>query len=120
LEVVVVSIDGNASWSFGDGFCQGFEVSVLDLFVTGSLDNTLGFVVFATSGLGNVWVGLFEFHWVGSGICESLSFKTTVATTVAFIAINELGFSELDKFTSLNEMSTLHGSAGGESPARTA
>jgi len=118
LEVVVVSIDGNASWSFGDGTCQGLDV-LSDTMVFGSFDNTLGFVILASSGLGNVWVRLFEFHWVGRGICESLSLKTTIATTVAFIAINELGFSELDKFSSLDEVSTLHGSGGGESPAGT-
>ena len=48
LEVVVGSIDGNASWSLGDGFHQGFPVVVLDSFVGYSFDNSLVFGIFAS------------------------------------------------------------------------
>jgi len=41
LEVVVGSIDGNASWSSGDGGFEGRNVVVLDGSVGGNLDNTL-------------------------------------------------------------------------------
>ena len=62
LEVVVGSIDGNASWSSGDGRFQGGDTSWLDRSVGCSSDNSLGFVRFARSGLGNVWVRSFKLH----------------------------------------------------------
>jgi hypothetical protein len=119
LEVVVGSINGNASWSSSDGRFQGGDAVVLDGSVGGSSDNTLGFGGFASSGLGNVWVRSLEFHWVGHGILESISFKTTIATIAVVIAINELGFSKLEEGSGLDEVSTLHSSGGGESPAGT-
>jgi len=118
LEVVVGSIDGNASWSSGDGGFQGGDVRVSDRSVGCSSDNSLGFLRFAMSGFSNVWVRRLELHWVGHSILESLGFKTTIATTAAGIAINELRLGEFEKFSRFDEMSTLHGSGGGESPAR--
>jgi hypothetical protein len=121
LEIVVGSIDGNASWSSGDGGFQGVNTVVLDSSVGCSFDLSLEFFSIAMfTSLGSVWVSRFELHSVGSSINESLSLKSTIAPTVLLIAINELLFSELEKCSGLDEMSTLHGSSGGKGPAGTA
>lgn len=119
LEVVVGSIDGDASWSSGDGGFQGGDVLVSDGSVGCNSDNSLGFAGFARSSLSNVWVRSFELHWVGHSILESVSFHTSIATTTLGIAINELRLGELEKRSGLDEVSTLHGSSGGEGPAGT-
>jgi hypothetical protein len=120
LEIVVGSINGNASWSLFDGFYQGFPIVVSDSFVGYSLDNSLVFGIFALSTLSGVSILAFELLWVGHKILHSFSLKSTIATTVTSIAINELLFRELEKFSSLDEVSTLHGSSGREGPAGTA
>jgi hypothetical protein len=119
LEVVVGSIDGNTSWTSGNGRFEGIDTIVLYKIVGGNLDNTLGFLSFARFGIGNVWVRSLEFHWVFHGIFESVSLHSTIATVALFITINQLGFSELDKLSGLDEMSSFHGCGRGESPAGT-
>ena len=120
MENATLSINGNASWSRSDGGFQCGDTVFFDMRVGTNSDNFLGFLGFARFSFSNVWIILFEFHWVFRSILESSGLTTTIATMTFSIAINELRFSELEKLSSLDKVSTLHDSRGSESPAGTA
>ena len=86
--------------------------------VRNSGHNLLGSLSLARkTGLGSVRVRLLKFLWVYFGIIESPYLKTSIASTGFWIAINELLLRELDELSCLEEMLSLHGGGGGESPA---
>jgi len=82
LELVLTSINGNASWTLSNGFNQGFVMVVLDSFVGCSFDNSLVGFISASSTLSFVWIRILELLWVGHKILHSFSLKSTIATTV--------------------------------------
>jgi len=93
---------------------------VLDVSVGLGRDNTLGFVVLATektSGFGNIWVVTLGLEWVSLGVREGSVHHTSVTSKVQPGAVDELLLGEGDKVSGLDEVSTFHGTSGGEGPA---
>jgi hypothetical protein len=120
LEDRLVSLDGNGNWSLHEGSLKLRRVVWGDISVRISSDDTLRFVIFAaeeSTRLSNIWVVSLSLEWVRFGISESSVHHTTVATEVQPGAVNELLLREGNKISSLDLMSTLHGSSSGESPA---
>jgi len=75
----------------------------------------------ADSISGSVAVVTLEVHHVGFGIFEGIFHQTTLATvvTVGLGAVHKLLLREALEVAGLLEISTFHGSDGGESPAGT-
>jgi len=80
-EVVVLSINGDTGWLFGDGGLKLFNVLLWHLGVGSSLDDFLGLLSFAGLGSGDVWVVLLELLWVILEVLESPDFETSLAST---------------------------------------
>jgi len=117
---VGIGLNSNASWLGIDGSLQLLVRSLWNGSVGSGLHDLLISGGLARStGSSSVWVRGLELLWVSLCIGESMSLKSTIATSVLLNAINELLFGELEKLSSLNEMLSLHGGGGRESPAGT-
>jgi hypothetical protein len=80
LEVVVGSINRDASWSGLNGGFKGGDAPGLDGFVGNSVDNSIAGFGFATLGLCNVWISFLELDGGFLGIVESIDFETSIAS----------------------------------------
>ena len=88
---------------------RGVGSGLHDLLGSGSLARS--------TGLGSVWVVLLELLWVLLGILESIGLETSITSVRLWIAVDKLLLGELDELSCLEEMLSLHGGGGGESPA---
>jgi len=121
LEDSLVGLDGDGNWALVEGGLELVWVLGLDGLVSGGTDGSLGFVVFAGAAIfGNVWVVGLGLEWGSLGVEEGKGHGTTIASMVQPGAVNELGLGEGDEVSGGNEVSTLQGTGGGESPAGTA
>jgi len=116
LEGELVGLNGDGDWSLVEGSLE-LGSGWGDIGETGNFTNTRGFDVRAGTVGTSVWVGGLELEWVGLDIFESVVHKTTVATLINFVAIDELLLGEGLEFAGGKEFSTLDGTGGGESPA---
>jgi hypothetical protein len=73
----------------------------------------MGAIVFYT----NIWVAFLTFDSVHLWINIGKSHESTIASAVPVRAVNHLLLGEVDEFSSIDEMSTLHGTGDRESPA---
>jgi len=120
LEDGLVGLDSHGCRLLGDGSLELINGFGFDVVVVRHIDLSLGGGSLALSVNALVGVVGFEFHAVLLGIEESVRLPSTVATVRSGITINELLFREGDEVTSLQEMSSFHGSGGGERPAGSA
>jgi hypothetical protein len=114
------SIDSDRDWAVLEGSSESSWVVHGDIGEVRDIGNTtLGA---ARSISTSVWVVRLGLHLGGLGVGESIVHETTIATLVALggRAVNELLLREgVERFV-LEEVSALHRSGGGESPAGTA
>jgi len=113
------SIDSDGDWTVLEGSSESSWVVHGDIGEVRDIGNTtLGA---ARSISTSVWVVRLGLHLGGLGVGESIVHETTIATLVALggRAVNELLLREGVELFVLEEVSTLHRSGGGESPAGT-
>lgn len=113
------SIDSDGDWAVLEGSSESSWVVHGDIGEVRDIGNTtLGA---ARSISTSVWVVRLGLHLGGLGVGESIVHETTIATLVALggRAVNELLLREGVESFVLEEVSTLHRSGGGESPAGT-
>ena len=122
LEGHLVGLNGNGDGLLGNGGLEGSAGLVSRDIVEGFNANvTSSFHVFV-AGAGNTVSGGIRIRVLGDhrgllGVLESVVHETTVATGVDGRALDELLLREGDEVAGGNEVSTLEGSGGGESPA---
>jgi hypothetical protein len=117
LEDGSVGLNGDGSWSLGNGclkLAHGFGGNVG---VGGNSDLTLGGGVLAGSISGGVWVGSLELLTVGLGIGEGVVLPSTLASVGRGVAVDELLLGKGEEGSVSDELVSLDGSGGGESPA---
>jgi len=123
LEDVLVGLDGdgdgglvNGSLELGDGVSGNVGVAGnLDL-----LEGLVGLAGTSLAGAGGVGVVRLELLSVGLEVVEGVALPATVATVGGLVARDNLLLREGEEGASLEEVSTLDGAGGGESPAGTA
>jgi len=93
---------------------------LLHLGVRLGADDTLGFVVLASSVLWNIWVISLGLHWVSLRVSDGETHESSIASELEVIAIDELCLGESNKFSCGHKVSSLEGSSGREGPARSA
>ena len=125
LEGHSVGLNGNRDGLLGNGGLEGSTGFVRgDIVEAGNGDGTTllhGLVASAGSASsGGVRVGVLSDHGGGLGVLESVVHEATIAARVGLGALDELFLGEGNKGAGGKEVSTLHGTGGGESPAGTA
>jgi len=117
LEDSFVSLNGDGNWLFGDGGLQlgnrfGWDGSI-------SLDVDLSGVLGSLARLGSSLVGVVALEVLSLllGINEGVGLPSTIAASGFSVAINELLLREGEELSGLDEVLTLNGSGGRESPA---
>jgi hypothetical protein len=117
LEHGSVGLNGDGNWSLGNGGLQLVDGLSWDGGI--GLDIDLSGVLGGSAGLVNglVDVVVLEVLSLLLGVDEGVGLPTTVASVGGGVAINELLLGEGEEFTGGDEVSTLDGSGGGESPA---
>lgn len=120
LEDGCVGFDGDGRWAGGDGSLELSNGIGENVGVSGGLDLTFGLVVSAGSLSGGVWVGSLEFLTVGVEVVESVRLPSTLATVGGGVAINDFLLGKGEESSGLDEVGTLNGGGGRESPAGTA
>jgi len=118
LEGTLVGLDGDGGWSGLDGGLEG------RLGVGGDLDVSGGLELSGVGGLGagsvssGVGVVGLELSHVGLVPFEGTFHGATVATGGAdVVTVDEFLLGEGEESSGLDEVSTLHGTSGGEGPA---
>ena len=121
LEDRLVGLNGDGNWSSSEGSLKVSTGGVLfDIGESNDFTNSLGGIILALVPemvSSSVWIVSLEHEWALLDVLESVVHKTTVATLVNFVAVDELLLGEGLKFAGGNEFSTLDGTGGGESPA---
>lgn len=117
LECSTGGINRNASWLLIDSSLKLSNRSLWNSSVGGGINLSERSLGLASTGSGNVWVVFFELLSVLFSILESIDFETSVTSAGSCVTVDELRFRELEELSGLDEMSTLHSSGGGESPA---
>ena len=120
LEDHLVGLDGEGNWGLGKSSLKLGDGLSGDVGISGILNvsGSEGFV--ASSGdsvTGAVWVVGLGVLSVGLEVSESVGLKSTVATHGVGVAGDEFLLGKRDELSSLEEVSTLVGEGGGESPA---
>jgi len=123
LENGFVGLNGDGDWSPGNSSLELSWAVSGDIIV--ALGNTwLGLRCFGAASpegfSSEVWVLSLGLEWCGLNVLESSLHESTVATAVLLGAVNELLLGERVELASGNEVSTLNGTSGGESPAGSA
>ena len=124
LEGHSVGLDGNRDGLLGNGSLEGGTGSiggnVSEVLDSDGATGLHGLVAGtgSTSARG-VRVGGLLNHRGGLGVLEGVVHKTTIAAVVLLGALNELLLGERNKLAGGEEVSTLEGTGGGESPAGT-
>jgi len=116
-ERLVLGAHGNAGWLLEYLSLQGSGVLSWDSAVAQGVDLALGCVVGALAISTSVFVVTLELLAVGLQELEGVGLKTTVATGVLGVAVNQLLLGKLEQSARLDLVSSLHGSGDGESPA---
>ena len=117
LEDRSVGLNGHSGWSLGDGSLELIDGSGLNVSVGGNTNLTLGGSVLASSISGSVWIVRLELLSVSLGIGESIVLPSTSASIGSGVAVNELLLGEGEESSSLDEVVSLNGGGGRESPA---
>mmetsp|Transcript_73221 Transcript_73221/g.101566 ORF Transcript_73221/g.101566 Transcript_73221/m.101566 type:complete len:292 (+) Transcript_73221:161-1036(+) len=124
LESASIGLNGDGERSLVKSRLHLAGVVGGDKFVVTGTNDSLGRVVGARTIFAGVSVVRLELELVRLGVLESVLLETTVATVVTPLetggAVNELLLGERDELSSSEEVSTLKGTGGGESPAGTA
>ena len=110
-------IDRDASWLGSNSSLQLGRALLWDAGKVGDRDDLFVLLDMTFFSLANIWVSLLELKGVLFSVLESPRLQTTIAALGLSIAVNQLLLRELVKLSSLEEMSGLNGSNGGESPA---
>jgi hypothetical protein len=119
LESRSVGLNGDGCWSLSNSSLQlgdrvGWDVLVGDDVVGG------GLLVSTGSVSGGVSVLRLVLSIVGLEVGESVSLPSTIASVGGWVAVNNFLLSEALELAGGNEMMSLEGGDGGESPAWTA
>ena len=117
LEDRSVGLNGHSGWSLGNGSLELIDGSGLNVSVGGNTNLTLGGSVLASSISGSVWIVRLELLSVSLGIVESIALPSTSASIGSGVAVNELLLGEGEESSSLDEVVSLNGGGGRESPA---
>jgi len=120
LEDGLVGLDGDGDWGLGDGSLQLGDGVGWDVSVRGNTDLTLGGIIFAGAGLSRsrgVWVSGLELLKLGLEVGEGVGLPSTLTSVRGLVAGDDFLLGEGEKGSGLEEMSTLDGAGGGESPA---
>ena len=117
LEDGSVGLNGNGSWSLGNGGLELVDGLGGDVGVGGNSDLTLGGGVLAGSVSGGVWVGSLELLTVGLGVGEGVVLPSSSASVGGGVAVNELLLGKGEKGSVGDELVSLNGGGGRESPA---
>ena len=117
LEDGSVGLNGDGNWLLGNGGLELVNRLSWDGLVglNAHLSGVLG--SFAGSSSGGVGVVVLEVLSLLLGVDESVGLPSTVASVGGSIAVNELLLGEGEELAGGDEVSTLDGSGGGESPA---
>ena len=117
LEDGSVGLDGDGNWLSSDGGLELRDGSGSNVGVLGNTNLTLGGRVLAGSISSSVWIVRLELLSVGLGVVESVGLPSTIASIGGGIAVNELLLSEGEEGSRLDEVVSLNGGGGRESPA---
>ena len=120
VEDGLVGLDGDGGWGLGDGGLQLGDGVGWDVSVRGNTDLTLGGIIFAGAGLSRsrgVWVSGLELLKLGLEVGEGVGLPSTLTSVRGLVAGDDFLLGEGEKGSGLEEMSTLDGAGGGESPA---
>ncbi len=114
-------VDGDGYGLLGNGGLEGSLVVHGDVGIAGELGNKVSGLLIASGGSRLVGSSLLRDDTSGTDdILEGPGHETTsgAGALSAVDAVNELLLRELNKGVSSKEVGTLHGSSGGEGPAR--
>ena len=120
LEDGLVGLDGDRHWLLVDGSLELRDGSGWDVGVVLNLNLSLGLVILARSrdtGSGGVWVITLELLEVGLEVSEGMGLPSTIASVRGGVAGDDLLLGKGEELSGLEEVSTLNGASGGESPA---
>jgi len=117
LENGLVSFDGDSNWSLGDSSLQLVHTSWGDSMISFHINISGSFGIFASSSNSFVWILRLKLLSMFLSIFEGVGLPSTTTSVRSSVAVNKLLFSEWEKFSSFNEMSTFNSSSGRESPA---
>merc|ERR1712039_787334 len=125
LRCHLVSLDGNGDGLLGNGGLEGSTGSVSGDIVEASDGDSATFFHALVASAGStssrgVRIGILGDHRGLLSVLESVVHETTIATGVDGGALDELLLREGNEVAGGNEVSTLQGTGGGESPAGTA
>lgn len=123
LEDGLVGLDGDGGGGLLDGSLELGDGVGLDVGVGGNLNLLLGGDGLAGTGgasAGSVGVVRLELLSVGLEVVEGVALPATVAAVRGLVAGDDLLLGEGEELTGLEEVGTLNGAGGGESPAGTA
>ena len=117
LEDRSVGLNGDGNWLLGNGGLELVNGSSWDGLV--GLDINLSGVLGGLAGSGSSGVGVVALEVLGVllGVDESVGLPSTVASVGLGVAVNELLLGEGEELAGGDEVGTLDGSGGGESPA---
>jgi len=119
LEGELVGLNGNGDWSDGEGGLKLVWGSWGHIDESGNLTLGLRSIISAGALVSGVWVSGLELDSLGLNVLEGVVHKTTIAAhvSVAAGAVNELLLRVGLQVSGGDELGTLDGSGGGESPA---
>ena len=120
LEDGLVGLDGDRHWLLVDGSLELRDGFGWDVGVHLNLNLSLGLVILARSsgtGSGGVWVITLELLKVGLEVSEGMGLPSTGASVGGGVAGDDLLLGKGEELSGLDEVSTLNGAGGGESPA---
>lgn len=120
LEDGLVGLDGDGGWGLGDGGLQLGDGVGWDVLVGSNFDGTLGGIIFAGAGLSvsrGIWISGLELLNVRLKVGEGVGLPSTLTSVRGLVAGDDFLLGEGEKGSGLEEMSTLDGAGGGESPA---
>jgi len=120
VESTAIGINGNSDGLLGNSRLKLRWAVVGDIAEALDTNLTSGAAVLARAIATSVFVVRLELDVVALGVFEGSLLKTTVATSIIFVAVNELLLREGKKLASSDLVSTFHGTSRGERPAGTA
>jgi hypothetical protein len=119
LEGNLVGLNGNSDWLFVDGSLELVNAVLWNINESLDVSDNLGGIVLASSVSGSVWVRSLTLNTLTLDVSEGIVHETTVAAHVSLSlrAVNKLLLRVGVELLGSNELSTLDGSGGRESPA---
>jgi len=116
LEGGLIGFDGNGDWALSNGSLEliGGGLNIVE---GGDGTNSGALVSVASTTSGGIWVVSLRNERVGFNVLEGVVHKTTIASLINMVAVNELLLRKGSQSTGLDEVGTLNGTGGGERPA---